>query len=126
MVVGVGPLQLCARRWDAFSVATQERQTQAAEILPGLKKQWRRSGKVHSRTAHDLADGQIVDVDKPFMVGGVPLMYPRDPKAPAKETINCGCVSDFHIWSIGKFASQTDCRFPMRKWPESNQVGSGS
>ena len=76
----------------AFSVATQERQTQAAEHLPGLKKQWRRSGKVHSRIAHDVADGQIVDVDKPFVIGGVELMYPRDPKAPAKETVNCGCV----------------------------------
>ena len=86
----------------AFSVATQERQTQAAEILPGLKKQWRRSGKVHSRTAHDLADGQIVDVDKPFIVGGVPLMYPRDPKAPAKETVNCGCVQLPHMehWEV--------------------------
>ena len=86
----------------AFSVATQERQTQAVEILPGLKKQWRRSGKVHSRTAHDLADGQIVDVDKPFIVGGVPLMYPRDPKAPAKETVNCGCVQLPHMehWEV--------------------------
>ena len=76
----------------AFSDATQARQAQAAEHLPGLKKQWRRSGKVHSRIAHDAADGQIVDVDKPFVVGGVEMMYPRDPRAPAKETVNCGCV----------------------------------
>lgn len=76
----------------AFSVATQERQAQASTVLPGLKKQWRRSGKIHSRISHDAADGQVVDVDKPFVVGGVDLMYPRDPKAPAKETVNCGCV----------------------------------
>jgi hypothetical protein len=77
----------------AFSVASQERQKQAAEMLPGLQKQWRRSGKVHSRRSHDLADGQIAEVDEPFIIGGVELMYPRDPKAPAKETINCGCIS---------------------------------
>ncbi len=76
----------------AFSVATQERQAQASEHLPGLKKQWRRSGKLYSRIAHDTADGQIVDVDKPFKVNGVSLMYPRDPKGPPGETINCGCV----------------------------------
>lgn len=86
----------------AFSVASQERQKQAAEMLPGLQKQWRRSGKVHSRTSHDLADGQIVEVDKPFIVGGVELMYPRDPNAPAQETINCGCVSLPHMehWEV--------------------------
>jgi hypothetical protein len=77
----------------AFSMATQERQSQAAEVLPQLKKQWRRSGKVHSRKSHDLADGQIVPVDQPFIVGGVEIMFPRDPAAPAAETINCGCTS---------------------------------
>jgi len=76
-----------------YSVATQSRQEQAKEYLPGLKKQWRRSGKVHSRVSHDLADGQIVGVNEPFVVGGVKLMYPRDPAGPPEETINCGCDS---------------------------------
>lgn len=77
----------------AYAVATQRRMDQAREILPGLQKQWRRSGKLHSRPSHDAADGQIVDADKPFIVGGVALMHPRDPAAPAAETINCGCES---------------------------------
>lgn len=78
----------------AYSVASHLRQTQAAEILPGMHKQWRRSGKVHSRVGHDLIDGQVKPVDEPFKLGnGTTLMYPRDPRAPAKETINCGCES---------------------------------
>lgn len=77
----------------AFSAAGQQRMEQASGILPGLKKQWRRSGKVHSRIAHDLADGQIVGVDESFTVNGVKLRYPRDPAAPAAETVNCGCNS---------------------------------
>ena len=81
----------------AFSVAGQERMAQARDVLPGLRKQWRRSGKLHSRVAHDLADGQIVDVGRPFIVNGIELMYPRDPKAPASETVNCGCVSLPHM-----------------------------
>ncbi len=86
----------------AFSAATQARQEQAAEVLPGMKKQWRRSGKTFSRTAHDLADGQIVEVNEPFMINGVPLMYPRDPAGPPAETINCGCVQlpVMEDWSV--------------------------
>lgn len=76
----------------AFSMATQERLEQAKDAGLKMKKQWRRSGKIHSRLTHDLADGQVVDADKPFTVGGVKMMYPRDPTAPVSETINCGCV----------------------------------
>lgn len=42
----------------AFSAAAQERMEAASKIVPGLKKQWRRSGKLHPRIHHDLADGR--------------------------------------------------------------------
>lgn len=77
----------------AFSTATQQRQAQVVQLVPELKKQWRRSGKLRSRFSHDTADGQIREVDEPFDVGGEQLMYPRDPTASAKNTINCGCTS---------------------------------
>lgn len=86
----------------AYSTAQQERQSQAVKVLPGLRKLWRRSTKRHSRVSHDHADGQIVEVDKPFLVGGTAIMYPRDPAAPAKHTINCGCLSLPHMadWEV--------------------------
>lgn len=81
----------------AYAVAAQERLMQAGEKVPGLKKQWRRSGKIHSRASHDAADGQIQERDQPFVIygksGPVKMMYPHDPTAPAGETINCGCVA---------------------------------
>lgn len=82
----------------AFAVAADARLAQAAEKVPGLQKQWRRSGKIHSRWTHDLMDGQVVDAGKPFRVpsleGGFDLMqYPHDPAAPAGQVINCGCVA---------------------------------
>lgn len=82
----------------AFSTAAQARMKQAAKLVPGLQKQWRRSGKLHPRLHHDIIDGQIRDVDKPFDLTPfgkpkVQLMFPRDPAAPAGETINCGCES---------------------------------
>lgn len=76
----------------AYAVATHQRMEQARTVLPGLKKQWRRSGKIHSRTNHDAIDGQIREQDEPFqLANGVELQHPRDPAAPAAETINCGC-----------------------------------
>ncbi len=88
----------------AYATASQLRMEQSAERLPNLKKQWRRSGKIHSRRSHDFTDGQIRPVKKPFIIGtgaviegqegsGPRLMYPHDPKAPASETVNCGCMS---------------------------------
>ncbi|MCU7934122.1 MAG: phage head morphogenesis protein [Candidatus Thiodiazotropha sp. (ex Dulcina madagascariensis)] len=78
----------------AFSVAGHLRKQQAGELLPGLRKQWRRSGKIHSRVSHDMIDGQVQPIDEPFRLGnGTTLMYPRDPRASAKERINCGCES---------------------------------
>lgn len=79
----------------AFATAAQARMDQARETLPGLRKQWRRSGKTHSRVSHDQTDGQVVDIDERFTLAesGTKLRFPRDPRAPARETINCGCES---------------------------------
>ena len=87
----------------AYSEAAQQRKEQAvAAGVTGLHKQWRRAGKRHPRITHDLADGQIVDVDKPFLVGGVEIMKPRDPSIDLKDRINCGCTSLPHMkhWRV--------------------------
>lgn len=82
----------------AFAVSSQERLSQAAALDDRLEKQWRRSGKIHSRWNHDVVDGQRVKASESFRVpslkGGIDLMrYPHDPLAPAAQCINCGCVS---------------------------------
>ena len=81
----------------AFGAAAQERLAEVASRVPGMRKEWRRSGKVHARLNHNAIDGQVREWDKPFTVQGkdgkkVELMYPLDPKAPPGETINCGCT----------------------------------
>ncbi|MDP3610688.1 MAG: hypothetical protein Q8R98_02440, partial [Rubrivivax sp.] len=84
---------------EAYAVASQQRLVAAAERVPGMQKQWRRSGKIHSRWSHDAMDGKVVDADKPFLVPTkglgvfVKMMHPHDPKAPASEIINCGCIA---------------------------------
>lgn len=75
-----------------YAVAAHERARQAETAGAPMDKVWRRSGKLRPRLHHALADGQRVAADEPFHVGGVLMMHPHDPTAPARETINCGCV----------------------------------
>lgn len=59
----------------------------------GIKfnKVWISTEDSRTRPTHDAADGQTVPTEKPFIVGGVELMYPGDPDGPANEIINCRC-----------------------------------
>lgn len=83
----------------AFNTASFEALKRQAERDPEIKKQWRRSGKLRARWNHADADGQVQDIDKPFVLhahnrkGTVALMHPADPKAPLGEILNCGCVA---------------------------------
>ena len=75
-----------AGRQDAF---------EAAEKL-GIKvrKRWIATKDNRTRHDHGAADGQIVDYDKPFIVGGYSMMYPGDGEhgAPGRLIYNCRCT----------------------------------
>jgi len=77
----------------ALETAAQARRERAAEVVPGLKKQWMHGTSRIPRISHLAAHGQVQDVDKPFAVGGEKLMYPRDPAGSAKNTVNCSCYT---------------------------------
>lgn len=64
-----------------------------AETFPELQKEWSAIIDNRTRPDHAAANGQRVPVKQPFMVGGFPLMFPHDPRAPGKETINCRCTA---------------------------------
>lgn len=75
-----------------YSIATDATVNEFGKQVTGLKKQWVSGAfRAGRRETHQEADGQIVPFDQPFMVGGEPLDYPRDPKGSAENTINCGC-----------------------------------
>lgn len=77
---------------SAWAMASDERSQQSVEAGVEMDKIWRRSGKIHSRLAHDLADGRRIPINEAFMINGHKIRYPHDPKAPASEIINCGCI----------------------------------
>jgi len=56
------------------------------------KKEWVTALDERTREWHAEADGQIVGIDEPFIVGGEQLMYPGDPNGSPENTINCRCT----------------------------------
>lgn len=57
-----------------------------------VKKRWVATKDDRTRPSHLEADGQEVDLDKPFIVGGEEMMYPGDENASAENVINCRCA----------------------------------
>lgn len=83
----------------AYSAAQYEAMLNQAKLIPGLKKRWIHSGKVHGRPGHVAAeDYEPIPVAQPFEIvdmrtGEVEqLRFPRDPVASGANTINCGCM----------------------------------
>jgi SPP1 gp7 family putative phage head morphogenesis protein len=56
------------------------------------KKEWLATMDERVRDAHAEADGQIVGMDEPFVVGGEALEYPGDPAGSPENVINCRCT----------------------------------
>lgn len=64
-----------------------------------LGKRWIATADNRTRHDHRQADGQIVDNDKPFDVGGEPLMFPGDKSMGASgwNLYNCRCACGTEI-----------------------------
>jgi HK97 family phage portal protein len=55
------------------------------------QKQWLAALDERTRLDHRQANGQTVDTDKDFTVGGYSMNAPGDPSAPANQVCNCRC-----------------------------------
>jgi uncharacterized protein with gpF-like domain len=88
----------------AVSIATVETQNAAetskeaeAQQLSGTSQQvtktWVSQGDSKVRDSHLSADGQVVQINQPFIVQGESLQYPGDPSGSPSVIINCRCSS---------------------------------
>lgn len=90
-------------RFKSAQVAQTEgdRWVQAATLAAAITAQ-RRDGIAREKTwvtrdddrvrpTHMAADGQTRPVRVAFNVGGLPMMYPKDPSAPPELVVNCRC-----------------------------------
>lgn len=59
-----------------------------------VQKRWVAVHDNRTRHAHLAADGQTVDQDGVYNVGGEQMEFPGDPNASGANTINCRCFSE--------------------------------
>jgi SPP1 gp7 family putative phage head morphogenesis protein len=78
-------------------MAANAGQLAAARASPlDYRKEWLATEDKRTREDHAEANGQIVDLDEPFIVGGEEMMMPGDPNASAGQVINCRCTVMYH------------------------------
>jgi hypothetical protein len=84
----------------ALIARTESAQNENTGIFEGMavagieQIEWLSSGSAnHGDRRHDLMDGEKIDLGGYFTTPlGNKLRYPGDPRAPIKETANCGCT----------------------------------
>ena len=62
-----------------------------------VKKKWLATLDGHTRRSHRRLDGQTVDIDEPFRVGGYSIEYPGDSSARPEMVYNCRCTMTSEI-----------------------------
>tara|TARA_R110000822_G_scaffold164392_1_gene304740 strand:- start:217 stop:1032 length:816 start_codon:yes stop_codon:yes gene_type:complete len=60
----------------------------------GMKmlKKWVATNDARTRSTHSIANGQTVDMDEKFLIGGAEMEFAGDSSGGAKNVINCRCV----------------------------------
>jgi len=82
---------------SAVSFGQQATLEDAQQLIPGMKKMWITAGDERVRSFakgdasdHTLLDGVTVEANEAFKTpAGARMMFPRDPRGPANEIINC-------------------------------------
>lgn len=79
---------------EAQNAGRQDSYEAAAKIGIKVRKCWTATKDNRTRHDHGMADGQIVDYDQPFDVGGYKMMFPGDKSggAPGHLIYNCRCT----------------------------------
>lgn len=58
-----------------------------------VEKEWLAASDGRTRRSHANINGTRLPINQPFqMSSGAQMMYPHDPSAPARETVQCRCV----------------------------------
>ena len=93
-------------KWQALRIARTETtfasgyaaMRAASQYNFEVTKQWIAANDDRTRRDHRIENGQIVDLNEPFiMADGTKMMYPGDanPLVPAAQVINCRCTLAF-------------------------------
>ena len=59
------------------------------------RKKWRTQKDNKVRDTHREMEGKTIPINDYFIVGGCPLLYPRDPEGDTKEIAGCRCALEY-------------------------------
>lgn len=77
---------------NAQNAGRQDSYVAAEKMGIEMEREWVSSLDARTRPEHAEADGQVVGVDKPFIVGGEKLMFPGDRSGSPWNVYNCRCT----------------------------------
>ena len=77
-----------------------------------IKRRWLATLDNHTRHAHGILDGQVVELDEPFKVDGEEIMFPGDTSAPGYLVYNCRCRITAVVDGVGTSSRQRRMRDP--------------
>ena len=86
---------------NAQNAGRQDSYVAATKMGIEMEREWVSALDARTRPEHAEADGQVVGVDEPFIVGGEKLMFPGDRNGSGWNTYNC-FVGDTKIASDSK------------------------
>ncbi len=99
----------------------QDTMNAAAKMGIKLRKRWVSAKDMRVRDAHGKADGQTVNIDKPFIVGGEKMMFPGDTSSASGWNLyNCRCGMRT-VEKEGIEAEQRQVRVRNPKWEKAHE-----
>lgn len=79
-------------RTEALSAVNTSQHLAAKDSGVVKQKRWLAASDHRTRESHAQANGQTVDLEDTFSIGGFPMLHPGDRNAPAREVIQCRCT----------------------------------
>ena len=87
-----------AGRMDSYVAATK--------MGIEMEREWVSTLDARTRPEHAEADGQVVGVDKPFIVGGEKLMFSGDRSGSGWNIYNCRCTQIARVKNVSEAAER--------------------
>jgi len=84
-------------RTETHGAANYGSDQAARELGLPLRREWLAAMDERTRETHAAANGQVVGMDEPFLVGDSALMFPGDPAGPPELVINCRCTLGYIV-----------------------------
>ena len=85
---------------NAQNAGRQDSYVAAEKMGIEMEREWVSALDARTRPEHAEADGQVVGVDEPFIVGGEKLMFPGDSNGSGWNIYNCRCTQIARVKNV--------------------------